>query len=372
MPEAAAAETVKLPAARVPEPEEPMSFPADGGDVFDSMAGTGKFPRVEEADLWGGDQVGFRQRRKEILRRAIPLGLAVALGVVAIVGLWVLLRESGIPEVPRTSPPAAQAPVLAPAAVTDVGTPPAPVVTPPSVPAEVVAVAAVAPSPPPAQVPVVVLPPDPVPAAPSPVAQPVQPVPPAPSAAPLPAAAPVPAAMPRVIADDEPPLRGVPAAPPSPSPSPGRKSAGKKPEAQPRAPSPVPPRPAVPPSPVETGAVVSYDSLMKAGQREMSRSPSVAMESFRKASEARPNRVDPVARMAECAVRMGDLESAGRLFRAALKLGPSHAPTLVGMARVQKAQGKVSDARYYYTRYLEVNPQGNQAEEAQSYLERNP
>ena len=169
MREAAAAETVKLPAARVPLPEEPMSFPADGGDVFDSLAGTEKYPRVEEPDLWGGDQVGFRQRRKEILHRAIPFGLAVVLGLVAIVGLWILLRESGIPEVPRTSPPVAQAPAQAPgpaqapalaqapASATDAGTSPAPVVTPPEIPAAVVAVPAPAGSPAPvaAAVPVV-------------------------------------------------------------------------------------------------------------------------------------------------------------------------------------------------------------------------
>jgi hypothetical protein len=360
-----------VPVAPAAPADEPMGFPSE----------TDPFGRAGDGELWASDPVGAAARRKAVIRRAVPFALLVALALGSVIALVIQANDSALPdlrapEAPTAAVPAApQAPAVEPAAAS--------VPVPP--PAAAVPAAAPVTVPEPAPVPV----PEPAPVAapvPVPVSAPVVvPVPvPVPDPAPVAAPAPAPAPPPKAVVDS--PARfPVPASAERTAPAP--RAAAVEPPARATAPAVrALPVPREPPAPARTaarsaaagGEVASseepgtYDAHMAAGNRELNKNPAVALDEFRLAAQARPSRVEPVARMGECAVRMGDLENAERQFRAALKLGASYAPALVGMARVQKARGNVSDARYYYTRYLEVNPKGSQAEEAQSYLERNP
>lgn len=331
-------EVPEAPSQGVAAAEEPMVFPADADP----------FGRGGEGDWWASDPVGGTARRKAVLKRAIPFVLLVGLGLGGIVVLAVLSREAEIPEIPppvtASAPAAEAAPVPVPATPSE--NPPMPVpAEAPSKPVEPAVAAA------PASPPIETAPRAEVPA-------------PAPEPAKVPAPTPGPAPV---------PAEGVAAAALAPKAAP----VIREPSTGARA-LPVPaPREPSGQAPGGTGGgagdePATYDGHMAAGTRALGSSPAVALEHFRQAAQARPGRVEPVSRMGDSAVRMGDLESAENHYRAALKIGAAYAPALVGMARVQKARGNVSDARYYYTRYLEVNPKGAQADEAQSYLERNP
>ncbi len=377
--------------------DEPMAFPS----------AVDPFAKAGDGDLWASDPIGQASRRKALIKRAIPFALLVALGLGGVVALVVLYREAAIPELAAPVPPTPASSAVLMARSAD----PA-VAAPSSAPEgrEVVAPApAAAPVTAPAAAPVKAPVAAPLPAAvPAPVVAPSAAIPPAPERVPTartpepaPVAPPVPSPGRAVepVRAAEAPSRSVaqpPARASAPEPSLRtaaalREKAVVEPPARARAPAgpsdtgvrelKMPAREPVakPARGAAAGDAVApseepgtYDAHMAAGNRELNRNPAVALDEFRLAAQARPGRVEPVARMGECAVRMGDLDNADRQFRAALKLGASYGPALVGMARIQKAKENVSDARYYYTRYLEVNPKGSQADEAQSYLERNP
>jgi hypothetical protein len=351
-------------------------------DVLDAPSafsvGTELVGSALDSDLWAADPIGGAARRKATLKRAIPFAMLVSLGLGGLVALVVLSKEAEIPEMP---PVAAVSPIREEGGAEPVAAPVVKAAEPVESEPAVAPVAAKVPSP------------DKVRAIEyEPFADRKSPV-----AAPVVTAPPVKPVVPDVVS-----LRGGEAAQPavpaesaaSASPVPARQtpvlrtaSADSKearaalvPPAAVRTVPPVAVR-AVPPDsratpaakePVATEEPDTFDGHMAAGNREVNRNPALAQEHFQLAAQARPGRVEPVTRLGDCAVRMGDVETAEKQYRAALKIGASFSPALLGMARVQKALGSASDARYYYTRYLDVNPKGSQAEEAQSYLERNP
>lgn len=118
-------------------------------------------------------------------------------------------------------------------------------------------------------------------------------------------------------------------------------------------------------------SVDGYEEHMQRGAEILNNDAAKALVHFQYAASKRPNRVEPVERMGYCSLKKGNLDAAAGHYRNALKIMNTHGPSIIGLARIYKIKGNVSDARYFYTRYLEVNPTGSQAKEAREYLEGN-
>jgi|GEM_PF-3139808 len=116
------------------------------------------------------------------------------------------------------------------------------------------------------------------------------------------------------------------------------------------------------------GGEMTYDKHMGEGYRYLKINPKRALAHFQMASRLNPSAVEPVAKMGDCALVMGDIDVAMDYYQKALKMSEGYGPAMIGIARGFARKGNKEQARLWYKKYLDTNPRGSQAEEARQFL----
>jgi tetratricopeptide (TPR) repeat protein len=115
----------------------------------------------------------------------------------------------------------------------------------------------------------------------------------------------------------------------------------------------------------------NFDYYMTQGYRHLEkRSPTLAVEAFGKAADLRPDRAEPFGGRGLALLKMGDLTQAESSFQEALKLNPNFGIAVIGLAKTYLSQGKKDKAADYYGKYLEILPDGPEANGAKLALKR--
>jgi predicted Zn finger-like uncharacterized protein len=115
----------------------------------------------------------------------------------------------------------------------------------------------------------------------------------------------------------------------------------------------------------------NFDNYMAHGYRFLEiRSPQLALEAFAKAADLRPDRAEPFGGRGLALFKMGDLTQAEASFQEALKLNPYFGIAVIGLAKTYLAQGRKDKAADYYGKYLEILPDGPEANGAKLALKR--
>jgi hypothetical protein len=118
----------------------------------------------------------------------------------------------------------------------------------------------------------------------------------------------------------------------------------------------------------ETTEEMSYSKHMVEGHRYLKKDPKRAMAHFQMASRLRPDAVEPVSKMGDCSLAMGEIDVALDYYQRALGMMQGYGPAMIGIARGFARKGNKEQARLWYQKYLDSNPQGSQAEEARRFL----
>jgi len=115
----------------------------------------------------------------------------------------------------------------------------------------------------------------------------------------------------------------------------------------------------------------NFDYYMTQGYRFLEKqNPTLALEAYAQAGELRPDRADPFAGRGLALLKMGDLSQAEASFQEALKLNPSFGIAVIGLAKTYLAQGRKDKAADYYGKYLEILPDGPEANGAKLALKK--
>ena len=115
----------------------------------------------------------------------------------------------------------------------------------------------------------------------------------------------------------------------------------------------------------------TYDSFLALGDRLRERErPEPSLVVYGKAAELRPDRAEPVAGKALALFDLKRPAEAEAAFLEALKLNPKYGVALMGLAETYRSEGKEEEAAEYYRRYLDVLPNGTDANVAKSALEK--
>jgi len=115
----------------------------------------------------------------------------------------------------------------------------------------------------------------------------------------------------------------------------------------------------------------NFDYYMNQGYRFLEKqSPTLALQAFAKAGELRPDRAEPFGGRGLALLEMSDLSQAEASFQEALKLNPHFGIAVIGLAKTYLAQGRKNKAADYYGRYLEILPDGPEANGAKLALKR--
>lgn len=126
-----------------------------------------------------------------------------------------------------------------------------------------------------------------------------------------------------------------------------------------------------PTEPVAAPGGRSYDFYMERGDAlRDAEKPSAALSFYGKAADLKPDRVEPVVGRGFALFDMGQMLQAEASFEQALRINGRYGPAIMGMAEVQKAQGKKSKAIEFYQRYLDEHPSGSEANVAKNAIER--
>jgi tetratricopeptide (TPR) repeat protein len=121
----------------------------------------------------------------------------------------------------------------------------------------------------------------------------------------------------------------------------------------------------------EPEPVRDYHYYLKQGDRQRMRDRTLAaIESYTRAEELGPDRAEPVAGRGLALLDRGQLPQAESAFKQALGLNPRYAVAIMGLAETYRTMGKNRDAVEYYQRYLEVLPNGPEAQVARSAIQR--
>jgi len=118
----------------------------------------------------------------------------------------------------------------------------------------------------------------------------------------------------------------------------------------------------------ETTEEMSYSKHMVEGHRYLKKDPKRAMAHFQMASRLKPDAVEPVAKMGDCSLAMGEIDVALDYYQRALGMMQGYGPAMIGIARGFARKGNKEQAKLWYQKYLDANPQGSQAEEARRFL----
>jgi predicted Zn finger-like uncharacterized protein len=97
--------------------------------------------------------------------------------------------------------------------------------------------------------------------------------------------------------------------------------------------------------------------------------PGAALEAYRKAAEISPERSEPVAARGLALLDMGNRGAAEAAFVQALQMSPENGLALVGLAETYRVEGRREEALKYYEKYLEVVPNGPEAQAARLAIE---
>jgi len=134
---------------------------------------------------------------------------------------------------------------------------------------------------------------------------------------------------------------------------------------------PVEETPAEPAKPVKTrqGARLDFDGYMQRAEalRERERHAQ-ALDAYGAAAELEPQRAEPVAGRGLVFLDRDQWVQAEASFKSALKLNPRYGVAIMGLAETYRAQGKTDAAIAEFERYLEVLPEGPEANVAKNAL----
>ncbi len=115
----------------------------------------------------------------------------------------------------------------------------------------------------------------------------------------------------------------------------------------------------------------NFDYYMTQGYRYLEKqSPTLAVEAFGKAADLRPDRAEPFGGRGLALLKIGDLTQAEASFQEALKLNPNFGIAVIGLAKTYLSQGLKDKAADYYGKYLEILPDGPEANGAKLALKR--
>lgn len=127
--------------------------------------------------------------------------------------------------------------------------------------------------------------------------------------------------------------------------------------------------PAAPPVVVEQKK--SFDWYVAQGDRLRERDkPEQALDFYGKASDLKPERVEPITGRGLALLDMANPSAAAATFETALKSNPRYGPAIMGLAEAYRILGKNEKAVEFYQRYLEVLPDGAEAAVARNSIER--
>ncbi|MBX7102136.1 MAG: tetratricopeptide repeat protein, partial [Myxococcaceae bacterium] len=113
-----------------------------------------------------------------------------------------------------------------------------------------------------------------------------------------------------------------------------------------------------------------YNALLDEADRVRARQPARALSLYEQAEALKPSAVDPPVGRGYALLELGRAAESEVAFRQALTLNPTYAPALMGSAEAFKAQGKREQAITMYERYLDVLPDGAEANVARTNLQR--
>ena len=115
----------------------------------------------------------------------------------------------------------------------------------------------------------------------------------------------------------------------------------------------------------------SFDWYLAQGDRLRERDkPEQALDFYGKASDLKPERVEPVTGRGLSLLDMANPSAAAATFETALKLNSRYGPAIMGLAEAYRIQGKNDKAVEFYQRYLDVLPNGAEAAVARNSIER--
>jgi predicted Zn finger-like uncharacterized protein len=115
----------------------------------------------------------------------------------------------------------------------------------------------------------------------------------------------------------------------------------------------------------------NFDWYMAQGERLRDRNrPAAALDAYGAAADLAPSRSEPVAGKGFALLDLGHTLQAEATFREALRLNPRYAVAVMGLAETYRQMGKNSQAIGQYERYLEILPNGSEAQVARGAIER--
>ncbi len=140
-----------------------------------------------------------------------------------------------------------------------------------------------------------------------------------------------------------------------------------------------------PASPVDAGAVVAsaapvekkpepkldFQSLLDRGYSQLAQDkPEAALNTFGRAIDLRPESVEAVSGRGLALLDLGNPAAAQAAFEQAVKLNARFGPGIMGLAESLRTQGKDERAIEWYQKYLDVLPEGSEANVARNNIER--
>ena len=124
-------------------------------------------------------------------------------------------------------------------------------------------------------------------------------------------------------------------------------------------------------APVVVKQEKSFDWYLAQGDRLRERDkPEQALDFYGKASDLKPERVEPITGRGLALLDMANPSAAEATFETALKTNSRYGPAIMGLAEAYRIQGKNEKAVEYYQKYLDVLPNGAEAAVARNSIER--
>ncbi len=112
-----------------------------------------------------------------------------------------------------------------------------------------------------------------------------------------------------------------------------------------------------------------YDGLVAAGNEFMNQNNfPLAAECYKRALALDGSSADVRSDFASCLYGMGLADRALEEFRAIKDDSPLHGVTLFNLGIVFMGQNKADSAKFYFAKYLELEPNGKAAEQARDYM----
>ena len=126
-----------------------------------------------------------------------------------------------------------------------------------------------------------------------------------------------------------------------------------------------------PSKPAKAEPKMDFDALQKRGESLLAQDkPEAALSAFGRASDLRPDRVEPMVGRGLALLDLGNAAAAEAAFEQAIKVNPRYGPGIMGLAEALRTQNKYEKAIEWYQRYLDVMPEGTEANVARNNIER--